>query len=62
MAQATATPRPSATATRPPTATPIPPSPTPVDWLAQGGRTTDNLIYRGNPKAPVTMIDYSDFL
>ncbi len=46
----TATPEPT------PTATPEP------DWLNTVGRTDDNLVYLGNPDAPVTLIDYSDFL
>lgn len=33
-----------------------------VDWLAVEGKTADNLFYQGNPDAPVTLIDYSDFL
>jgi hypothetical protein len=33
-----------------------------VDWLNNVGRTADNLMYLGNPNAPVTVIDYSDFL
>ncbi|HXV43490.1 MAG TPA: hypothetical protein VEC96_10555 [Anaerolineae bacterium] len=48
-----------------PTRTPSPeptPTPTPVDWLNNVGRTADNLMYLGNPNAPVTVIDYSDFL
>lgn len=61
IAPPTKTPRPSAT----PTSTPSPePSatPTPVDWLKTVGRTGDQLITLGNPDAPVTMIDYSDFM
>jgi hypothetical protein len=50
-----------------PTAT-EPPSPaenadaTQVDWLASVGRTVDGLMYLGNPDAPVTLTDYSDFM
>jgi hypothetical protein len=33
-----------------------------VDWLTVEGKTADNLFYLGNPEAPVTLIDYSDFL
>jgi hypothetical protein len=33
-----------------------------VDWLTVEGKTADNLAYLGNPDAPVTLIDYSDFL
>ena len=37
--------------------------PAPVnDWLTVEGKTADNLFYLGNPNAPVTIIDYSDFL
>ncbi|MBV7335981.1 DsbA family protein [Chloroflexi bacterium TSY] len=32
------------------------------DWLTVVERTEDNLMSLGNPNAPVTMIDYSDFL
>ena len=46
------------------TPTPAPtPTPTPEpDWLNTVGRTDDGLVYLGNPEAPVTMIDYSDFM
>ena len=55
---------PSATPTRLPTATPLPlPTPTPdIDWATVTGRTTEGLNYRGNPQAPVIMIDFSDFM
>ena len=55
---------PSVTPTRLPTATPLPlPSPTPdIEWATVTGRTTEGLNYRGNPQAPVTMIDFSDFM
>jgi hypothetical protein len=33
-----------------------------VNWLTVEGKTDDNLAYLGNPNAPVTIIDYSDFL
>lgn len=33
-----------------------------VNWLTVEGKTGDNLTYLGNPDAPVTMIDYSDFM
>lgn len=49
---ATDTPMPEPTATF----TPEP------DWLNSVGRTADNLVYLGNPEAPVTIIDYSDFM
>jgi hypothetical protein len=48
---------PTRTATHAPTATP-----TPADWLEAVGRTDNGLMYLGNPAAPVTIIDYSDFL
>jgi hypothetical protein len=51
--------KPSPTKTLPPEPTA---TPTPRDWLQHVGRTEDNLIYLGNPDAPVTMIDYSDFM
>jgi hypothetical protein len=51
-ATATETPLPEPTATF----TPEP------DWLNHFGRTADNLMYLGNPAAPVTLIDFSDFL
>jgi hypothetical protein len=41
-----------------PTATPTPEP----DWTNTVGRTADNLVYLGNPEAPVTLIDYSDFM
>jgi hypothetical protein len=38
-------------------------SPTPEpDWLNNYGRTADNLVYLGNPDAPVSIIDFSDFM
>lgn len=47
-----------------PTETPLPePTATPIrDWLNHSGRTADQLMYLGNPDAPVTMIDFSDFM
>lgn len=36
--------------------------PTGTNWLAVEGKTDDNLTFLGNPDAPVTIIDYSDFL
>ncbi|MDH3675865.1 MAG: hypothetical protein OES12_10250 [Anaerolineae bacterium] len=33
-----------------------------VNWLTVEGKTSDNLAYLGNPDAPITIIDYSDFL
>ncbi|MEM7134057.1 MAG: hypothetical protein AAF702_47645 [Chloroflexota bacterium] len=52
------------------TTTPIPPQPTEdhiethvhANWTNVQGRTDDGLAYIGNPDAPVTFIDYSDFL
>ena len=32
------------------------------NWLNVEGKTGDNLAYLGNPAAPITIIDYSDFL
>jgi hypothetical protein len=34
----------------------------PVNWLVNEGKTADGLTFLGNPDAPVTMIDYSDFM
>jgi len=33
-----------------------------IDWRTVEGKTESNLTYLGNPDAPVTIIDYSDFL
>ena len=57
-APAAPTPEPTPTGmpTAEPTATPEP------DWLHSVGRTADNLVYLGNPNAPVTLIDFSDFM
>jgi hypothetical protein len=33
-----------------------------TDWLTVEGKTEDNLTFLGNPEAPVTLIDHSDFL
>ena len=33
-----------------------------TDWLTVEGKTEDNLAFLGNPEAPVTLIDHSDFL
>jgi protein-disulfide isomerase len=43
------------------TSAPILPDDT-TDWLTVAGQTTDGRAYLGNSNAPVTMIDYSDFL
>jgi hypothetical protein len=59
---------PSAAPSQPPTMTPSPlPTATltptrDVDWATVTGRTTEGLNYLGNPQAPVTMIDFSDFM
>lgn len=37
-------------------------SQTETDWLTVEGKTEDNLTFLGNPEAPVTLIDHSDFL
>ena len=55
---------PEATAVPSDTPTPVPtatPTPEP-DWLNNSGRTTENLMYLGNPNAPVTLVDFSDFM
>jgi hypothetical protein len=44
------------TPTSEPSSTPEP------DWLNNYGRTADNLVYLGNPDAPVALIDFSDFM
>lgn len=33
-----------------------------IDWRTVEGKTERNLTYLGNPDAPVTIVDYSDFL
>lgn len=41
----------------------VEPSPTPEpNWLNNYGRTVDNLVYLGNPNAPVSIVDFSDFM
>ena len=61
-AEPTATPTPLPTMTASPTVTPTP-TPTPdVDWSTVSGQTAEGLNYLGNPQAPVTMIDFSDFM
>ncbi len=54
----TATPKPTPTPL--PTATPVP-SPTPAGAVPMGF-TADGAPYRGNPNAPVTLIEYGEFL
>jgi hypothetical protein len=54
----TSTMRPTETSVPTPTLTPTPEP----DWLNTVGRTGDNRIYLGDPVAPVTLIDYSDFM
>ena len=58
--QAAATTTPPETVAEPATA--AAPATEEVDWLTIEGKTADNLAYLGNPDAPVTIIDYSDFL
>lgn len=57
---------PTPTSTPAPTETPLPeatPTFTPEpDWLNYAGRTEDELMFLGNPEAPVTLIDFSDFM
>ena len=33
-----------------------------IDWTTVQGRTDDNRAVMGNPDAPVTLIEYSDFM
>lgn len=33
-----------------------------VDWLTNEGQTEDGFAFLGNPDAPITVVDYSDFL
>jgi hypothetical protein len=61
-AEPTATPAPLPTMAFLPTVT-LTPTPTPEpDWSTVSGRTAEGLNYLGNPQAPVTMIDFSDFM
>ncbi|HEX9921217.1 MAG TPA: hypothetical protein VGD99_01015 [Anaerolineae bacterium] len=70
MEQATHTPEPTEVVAAPTELAEVPASeaePDPavqaeVNWLTVEGKTGDNLAFLGNPDAPVTMIDYSDFL
>jgi len=55
---ATATPEPTYTPTSEPTPTPT----EVVDWLTVSGKIEGGYNYLGNPDAPITMIDFSDFL
>jgi hypothetical protein len=64
----TATPEPTATPTPvPPTDTPVPPTDTPVPKATSEegevpmGFTEEGAPYRGNPDAPVTLVEYSEF-
>ena len=63
----------TSTSTPPPTEAPATEAPPPAEneemaaikttnWLEVEGKTEDGYTYLGNPDAPVTMIDYSDFL
>jgi hypothetical protein len=63
----------TSTSTPPPTEAPATETPLPAEneevaaiettnWLEVEGKTEDGYTYLGNPDAPVTMIDYSDFL
>jgi protein-disulfide isomerase len=63
-----ATPKPAATLTKPPptaaavpTATTEVATPSPSEQVTVGF-TADGSPFRGNPDAPVTMIEYSEFL
>lgn len=62
--QATVAPTEPAAAQEPEATTPPEPAPpaAEVDWLTVEGKTADDFTYLGNPDAPVTIIDYSDFL
>lgn len=61
-----ATSAPEATATSEPeppeTPTSEPPAPADVNWLTVEGKTEAGFTYLGNPDAPVTLLDYSDFM
>lgn len=39
-----------------------PPSPTPTGPQVTSGQTAEGVYFRGDPDAPVTILDYSDFL
>ena len=51
------------TATLAPTATPVPPTatPRPADQKVETGFTAEGWPYRGNPKAEVTLWEFSEF-
>ncbi len=38
------------------------PAAEPTNWLTSEGKLADGRTFLGNPDAPVTMVDYSDFL
>lgn len=44
------------------TATTLPTATAPTQPVITAGRTDDGAYFRGDPNAPITMIDYSDFL
>lgn len=60
---------PPATVTAVPTQTPLPlatapppPAPASVEPRVTSGQTAEGVFFRGDPDAPVTILDYSDFL
>jgi protein-disulfide isomerase len=58
-----ASPQPTASATRPPaTATTVQPSDTVAPGEVPVGLTEDGAPYRGDPNAPVTLLEFSEYL
>lgn len=51
-----------ATDTPPPAATTSAVTPAPIEGEVPMGFTEDGAPYRGDPNAPVTLLEYSDFL
>jgi protein-disulfide isomerase len=53
-----------ATATPRPTSTPRPQHTPTVEanWIEVSGKTEDGQAYLGNPDAPVTVVNYADFM